>query len=633
MSGQPIPSQERCRGRKRLLVIGLIAGGLALVLGLGSRLLPLNRHPPAPTARSPSFSVPRQLVTGGRLTLWWDVLPASVQERTVRSGEESNVRPADYIGPDSCKECHRRNYDSWSGHPHRWMNALANDATVKGDFSGRAVISYQGGQATFFREADKYLMRLERGSIKRTYEVHQTIGSRFFQYYVGKQVEGPGPAGGTFASEDHVLQFGYWLDQQEWVPVVHIGPEVNDEQRADAFAPPDQGIYYANYAVSCNYCHTTFPLADLIARRPQQIGAHAPAELHWSLRDYLEQSHPDVLPALATLKERGGENPMVRWEAPKYAVTLGVSCEACHLGAKAHVESGGQKPPKFFPSSPDLFVEKDRPLNFGRTHDNVNWACGRCHTGGRPQFAAGMSTWNSVEYADAALGSCYAQLRCIDCHNPHQAIGPKWTRTADQDDAVCLKCHAKFEPAQQRVEHTHHPLGSEGSRCLNCHMPRINEGLQDLVRTHMIFSPTRADMLEANHPNACNMCHVDRSIDWTLGNLKQWYGAKWDEHNIVAHYDDRREPVARGWLKSDNPSVRLVAIDSLARTRDPKVLPQLLAALDDPQLINRQFASKDVQELLNVRLADYGYHFYMTSEERRKPLEEIRAALLHTGAH
>ena len=26
---------------------------------------------------------------------------------------------------------------------------------------------------------------------------------------------------------------------------------------------------------------------------------------------------------------------------------------------------------------------------------------------------------------------------------------------------------------------------------MNCHMPRINEGLQDVVRTHMIYSPNR----------------------------------------------------------------------------------------------------------------------------------------------
>jgi predicted CXXCH cytochrome family protein len=241
-----------------------------------------------------------------------------------------------------------------------------------------------------------------------------------------------------------------------------------------------------------------------------------------------------------------------------------------------------------------------------------------------------MSTWNSVEYSDAMRGSCYSKLRCIDCHNPHQALGPRWTRSADQDDDTCLKCHEQLRPTAARVSHTHHPIGSEGARCMNCHMPRINEGVQDVVRTHMIYSPTRADMIEANHPNACNLCHTDRPIDWTRTYLKQWYGKSYDDGKMTASYKDRSQPVARSWLNSDNPAVRLVAAAALVRRLDMKALPQLLDALDDPYLLNRQFALKGLQEMLNVRLSEFGYRFYATGEERRKPLAEVRAKLLPT---
>jgi hypothetical protein len=296
------------------------------------------------------------------------------------------------------------------------------------------------------------------------------------------------------------------------------------------------------------------------------------------------------------------------------------------LGSKEHVASGGKVPPKFFPESPYLKVVSKHPqLDFGRSHDNVNWACGRCHTGNRPQFAAGMSTWNSVEYSDAMRGSCYSQLRCIDCHNPHRPIGQKWSPSADQDDAICLKCHEQLEPAEQRFKHTHHPVGSEGARCMNCHMPRVNEGLEDVVRTHMIYSPTRADMIEANHPNACNLCHTDKPIDWTLSSLKQWYGKSYDETKLVANYPQRDLPAALGWLKSNNPAVRLVAAEALTRGKDLKALPRILDALDDPYLVNRQFAAKGLEEMLNHRLSEFGYRFYMMSEERRKPLADLRA--------
>jgi predicted CXXCH cytochrome family protein len=505
------------------------------------------------------------------------------------------------------------------------MNALASAETVRGDFSETASISYRGGHATFRRANGGYVMALERDGVRRTYRITQTIGSRFYQYYVGRQTEGPEPPSHHFYQKDHVLPFGYWLGAKEWVPTVHIGPEVSDEQRPDPYAPPDRGSYYAEYAVSCNYCHTTFALGDMLGRRPHQMGEHAPAALHWSLHEYTKTARPAELSMMErTHTMNTGKNPMAGWDAERYAVTFGVSCEACHLGTREHVDSGGTILPRFFPTSPNLVVEGKTP-DPGRTVENINWACGRCHTGGRPSFAAGMSTWNSVEYADAARGSCYSKMRCVDCHSPHAALGQQWARTPDQDDAVCLKCHDQFRAADKRSAHTHHPPGSAGDRCLNCHMPRINEGLQDVVRTHMIFSPTRADMIEANHPNACNLCHTDRPIDWTLNSLKAWYGKTYDGAKIAGQYKDRTRPVARGWLKSENASVRLVAADALARTRDPRVVPELLDALDDPFLLNRQFAARGLEQMLGVRPADVGYRFFMTREERNQPLAALRA--------
>jgi predicted CXXCH cytochrome family protein len=551
------------RLRYKLLLLALLGSlGISLIFVLVKGIIPIrgSSSPPTDSSKKDAFSLPRELASERHLTVWWDAAPPGVRNKTVSSGAGSNVNPADYTGPEACKECHAANYRSWSGHPHRWMNARADAATVKGDFSGNASVTYKGGTATFDRQDDAYFMHLERDGEKRRYKITQTIGSRFYQYYVGNLVEGPEPATHHFYSKDHVLPFGYWLDQKEWVPVVHIGPEQKDAERSDPFKPPDSGRHYAEYAASCNYCHTTFPLGDLLGRRTKQIGEFAPLAMHWQERDYLEEAHPDKVPMMEDVLRGGGRgevsadvrgegvrNPMLDWDAREYAATLGVSCEACHLGAREHVESRGKVRPRFFPASPHLLVEKTgRPIETGRTHDNLNWACGRCHVGGRPAFAAGMSTWNSVEFSDAMRGSCYSKLRCIDCHNPHKPIGEKWTPTPDKDDGVCLKCHEKFEPAEPRQAHTHHQAGTEGARCLNCHMPRINEGLQDVVRTHMIYSPTRADMIEANHPNACNLCHTDKPIDWTLDRLKEWYGTTVDAKKITANYPERGKPVALG---------------------------------------------------------------------------------------
>jgi hypothetical protein len=109
--------------------------------------------------------------------------------------------------------------------------------------------------------------QLRRGTTRKIYQVNQTIGSRFFQYYVGKQLEGPEDNGHKFFRNNHVLPFGYWIDRSEWVPVVHIGSELPDEKRHDPFdRPATEPPFFSQYNQECNYCHTTFPLGDMMIR-------------------------------------------------------------------------------------------------------------------------------------------------------------------------------------------------------------------------------------------------------------------------------------------------------------------------------------------------------------------------------
>jgi predicted CXXCH cytochrome family protein len=416
---------------------------------------------------------------------------------------------------------------------------------------------------------------------------------------------------------------------------VHVFDELPDGKRLDPFVAESYTQEFAMYAESCSVCHTTFPLGDLLTKDVKQMSREVPVRLHWSASNYLQEQRPDWLCETEIGSDEALHqflSQLKRTDAPTHAVTLGISCEACHLGAREHVNDP-KKLPQFFPHSAHLRVEgQAKDIDFGRTHDNLNWTCGRCHSGSRPQFAGGMSTWNSTEYSDAMRGSCYSELRCIDCHNPHQSTGHKWSRTPAEDDALCIRCHQQYETPEAQASHSHHPAGSSGSRCMNCHMPRINEGMQDLVRTHTIFSPTEPRMLHGNQPNACNQCHTDKAIDWTLGYLQQWYDKTYDPQRLAQAYPEREQPAAVGWLHSDNEAVRLVAADSLVRTESRWALGELLDALDDRFLVNRQFARKGLEKMLGVRLDDYGYRFYMTPEERSEPIASLRAALLSASS-
>jgi predicted CXXCH cytochrome family protein len=222
-------------------------------------------------------------------------------------------------------------------------------------------------------------------------------------------------------------------------------------------------------------------------------------------------------------------------------------------------------------------------------------------------------------------------MTCVHCHNPHQGIGPKWTRTPQEDDAKCLDCHEQFTDKTRRRAHTHHAENSEGDRCMNCHMPRITESLQDVVRTHMIFNPTDRRMIEANHPNACNLCHLKENIDWTLSYLKQWYprtAGPYAADKLAAQYPNRNGPVGLGWLKSAHPPTRLVAAETLARVNARWALPDLVGLLDDPYLINRRFTQVRLGEMLGTDLRQFGYRFYQMPAERQAPIEKIRAQFL-----
>ena len=259
------------------------------------------------------------------VSLWWGDMPADVLSHTRDFGNgHSNIHPQDYAGPDACRKCHTRNYDRWSEHPHRWMNALATRSTVRGDFSGNS-ISYLGGRVTFFVENDRHMMRLERETT-RTFEVTQTLGSRFFQYYIGRQVDGP-PVDAAVSDRDHVLPLGYWLDRQEWIPVVHIwGTERPDGERLDPFDAASYATEFTDYASACSHCHTTFAMSDLLAAtRAENIANEVPRNLHWSASGYLagmldgppESYTTDEIVSLLSYRDT--------LPAPEHAVALGIT--------------------------------------------------------------------------------------------------------------------------------------------------------------------------------------------------------------------------------------------------------------------------------------------------------------------
>lgn len=222
-------------------------------------------------------------------------------------------------------------------------------------------------------------------------------------------------------------------------------------------------------------------------------------------------------------------------------------------------------------------------------------------------------------------------LTCITCHDPHKAIGYEWPLTEKQNDQKCLECHQQYRSAEQLSAHTHHGVDSSGSRCMNCHNPRINEGLETMVHTHRIFNPTDRHLIEANQPNACNLCHLDKPIDWTITHLRDWYdeNLQYSDEKLNANYADRQGPVAAGWLKSSHSGTRLAASSAVTREQAAWAYPLLVELLvTDDILVNRQFTQRNLKKFLGLDMKAHGYEFYMEPAKRKHVLAQLRLETL-----
>jgi hypothetical protein len=259
------------------------------------------------------------------------------------------------------------------------------------------------------------------------------------------------------------------------------------------------------------------------------------------------------------------------------------------------------------------------PAGFARERRDpaiVGAVCAQCHSGPSPRFPDGSALRNSSESLDLAAAPCTG-IRCIDCHDPHGG-GTDPARAI----AACTGCHAgRADPADA---HAHAGAGHGGVTCLDCHMPRIVMGIDRHVRSHRISSPTDPAML-GPAPNACNLCHLDRSLGWTLGELARRHGVRIDPAVLAAPLD-LDTPAGALWLGSPSPGVRLVAAAAYGRSRLGRAaLRELLAGLDDDLAYVRAWTQLAVEDVLDRRLGPAEYDARAPRDVRRPQVDRLRA--------
>jgi hypothetical protein len=161
-------------------------------------------------------------------------------------------------------------------------------------------------------------------------------------------------------------------------------------------------------------------------------------------------------------------------------------------------------------------------------------------------------------------------------------------------DGACAPCHDTARYAA--TSHTHHAPGSPGSACMGCHMPMTAYALLKAIRSHRIDSPQAKDLASSDRPNACNLCHLDRTLAWTGATLEAWYGQRGPTPPATA-------PAGAAWLLSGDPGQRAIAAAAMASpgaraTVPPRwQAPLLRAAMADPYAAVRFIAARSLRAL------------------------------------
>jgi predicted CXXCH cytochrome family protein len=157
------------------------------------------------------------------------------------------------------------------------------------------------------------------------------------------------------------------------------------------------------------------------------------------------------------------------------------------------------------------------------------------------------------EYNGLKASACSTSLRCVSCHTMHGEEPEDQLKSGYRGDAACVECHEAYvlDPSA----HTHHGSESTGSRCQNCHMPHTTYGLLGASRSHRIDVPMPVQMQRFGRPNACNLCHLNESVQWSEDHASRWYNRPPQRDRSPS----AQIPAGARWVLEGDAAIRAIA--------------------------------------------------------------------------
>jgi len=450
------------------------------------------------------------------------------------------LQSAEFVGRQKCIDCHKAEYDKWKGSHHDLSMDIANETNVLADFNDTE-FEHSGTISRFYKKNRKFYVNTTGPDGKMDdFEITYTFGAYPLQQYLV-----PFPGGRL-----QCLTIAWDVVKKKWY---HLYP--------DQDIPVNDWLHWTNQAQNwngmCAECHSTH-----------------------LIKGYIQET----------------DTYHTTWSE------IDVSCEACHGPASKHVE-WAEMPEMARPETENFgLVAKTRDLNSRQMVE----LCARCHARRsflgdyrHPQkdvldamlpqllsvgmyFPDGQILEEDYVYGSFLQSKMYNNnVRCSDCHDVHSI-----KRVKDGND-LCLQCH-RAPVYDSKAHHFHKQKGEkgdpvkladgtvfevgEGAKCENCHMPgRYYMGI-DYRLDHSIRVP-RPDLSIADKtPNACNRCHADKDVQWSVNYTTKWYG-----QTRKPHYGTAMAAAREG--KPD-------AVDILVKIADDALLPVIVRATAVSMLIS-----------------------------------------------
>ncbi|MEM7409322.1 MAG: multiheme c-type cytochrome [Myxococcota bacterium] len=434
-----------------------------------------------------------------------------------------------YVASETCRACHPSQYETWHASHHRTMTQVVSEDTVIADFDDRRLVHF-GREFRFYREGNGFFMEMKAARSPtsgealpgRTFELVLSTGAHHQQAFWFRTGEGRNLG---------KLPFIWITSEQRWVPYgsIFVAPPsrpnmqtglwnktcikchvVRGQPRWEAEPSPDTRV--AEFGIACGACHGAAEEHAAIHRNPlHRYREHFSTEDDPTLVNVADLDHQrssQVCGQCHAVFDFFDAESEAAYDHQGFAYRPGGD-----LHASRHVFQFGQ-------DRADPVVARNlekTPQYFERRF----WSDGMVRVSGR-------------EYNGMLETPCHQRgtMSCLSCHSMHPGTDDRRPRGEWANDQLkpgmrgnpaCLQCHEQYEAEAELVRHTHHPASSAGSRCTNCHMPHTTLGLMKAMRSHTVDSPDVATTMATGRPNACNLCHLDKTLAWTADHLSAWY--------------------------------------------------------------------------------------------------------------